>query len=207
MNDKFHIRAIYWDESKYRWPKPEDEDGTLETRLKNIICLAYYEYFDVLKVLKKDAETKTDLLSRFTVIAGNFVMNEMSAFCNKEKIELYEYPVLSNNIIDLLCLVVFGKKIDYRRAMNEMLPELVNNCSESVSEIAERLRIFDAIPEADEIEKLSNEALLKFPDKVADYKIGKLGVINLFVGDVMKASKGKANAKEVKEVLEKLLIQ
>jgi aspartyl-tRNA(Asn)/glutamyl-tRNA(Gln) amidotransferase subunit B len=43
------------------------------------------------------------------------------------------------------------------------------------------------------------------PDKVAEYKKGKKGLIGLFIGDVKKRSKGKADPKMVTQLLEQHL--
>jgi aspartyl-tRNA(Asn)/glutamyl-tRNA(Gln) amidotransferase subunit B len=52
-----------------------------------------------------------------------------------------------------------------------------------------------------------DQALQKFPDKITEYRNGKVGLLGLFVGEVMKLSKGKADPKVlnklVKESLEK----
>ena len=50
-------------------------------------------------------------------------------------------------------------------------------------------------------------AIAKYPDKVAAYKNGKTALLGLFMGEVMKAAKGKADPKTanklVKEALDK----
>ena len=57
----------------------------------------------------------------------------------------------------------------------------------------------------DEILPLIEEVLNKYPEKVDEYKRGKKGLIGLFVGEVMKLSKGKADPKLVNQfVREKL---
>ena len=45
-------------------------------------------------------------------------------------------------------------------------------------------------------------ALAKFPDKVAEYRGGKTGILGLFMGEVMKLSKGKADPKMTSKMLE-----
>ena len=56
-----------------------------------------------------------------------------------------------------------------------------------------------------EIEGLIEVALSKHSEKIPEYKKGKKGLISLFVGEVMKLSKGKADAKLVTEkLIEKL---
>jgi aspartyl-tRNA(Asn)/glutamyl-tRNA(Gln) amidotransferase subunit B len=51
------------------------------------------------------------------------------------------------------------------------------------------------ITDASFIENLVQEVLAEFPEKVAEYRAGKLGLLGLFVGEVMKRSKGKADPK------------
>ena len=52
-----------------------------------------------------------------------------------------------------------------------------------------------------------NQALAKYPEKIVEYKSGKVNLLGLFVGEVMKLGKGKADPKManqlVKEALEK----
>ena len=45
-------------------------------------------------------------------------------------------------------------------------------------------------------------AILKYPEKVNEYKNGKRGLIGLFMGEVMKLSKGKADPKLANKLLQ-----
>ena len=59
-----------------------------------------------------------------------------------------------------------------------------------------------------DLDKIVDEAITKYPDKVVEYKSGKTGMIGLFVGETMKMSRGTADPKElnriVKEKLDKI---
>ena len=55
------------------------------------------------------------------------------------------------------------------------------------------------------IAQFVDEALAKFPDKVTEYKNGKKGLLGLFMGEVMKLSKGKADPKLTSKLLEEKL--
>lgn len=56
-----------------------------------------------------------------------------------------------------------------------------------------------------ELSRLIDEVLEKFPDKVKEYNHGKKGVLGLFMGDLMKRSNGKINPQTAtKLVVEKL---
>ena len=46
---------------------------------------------------------------------------------------------------------------------------------------------------------------IKFPEKVTEYKNGKVGLLGLFVGEVMKASKGKADPKLLNQLVKQTL--
>ena len=56
--------------------------------------------------------------------------------------------------------------------------------------------------DSNELENWVNEVIANMPDKVAEYKKGKKGLIGLFVGEVKKISKGKADPKKVTELLQ-----
>ena len=59
--------------------------------------------------------------------------------------------------------------------------------------------------EDDSIFNFIDVALSKYPDKVEEYKKGKKGLLGLFMGEVMKLSKGKADPKKTNQwIREKL---
>ena len=56
-----------------------------------------------------------------------------------------------------------------------------------------------------DLEKIVDEAIDMFPDKVNNYKLGNKGVIGLFVGEAMKKSKGMADPKELHSLIKEKL--
>jgi aspartyl-tRNA(Asn)/glutamyl-tRNA(Gln) amidotransferase subunit B len=70
--------------------------------------------------------------------------------------------------------------------------------------LAEKMNLIQ-VSDTNELETWIQEALQSMPDKVAEYKKGKKGLIGLFVGDVKKRSKGKADPKIVTQLLEQHL--
>ena len=58
---------------------------------------------------------------------------------------------------------------------------------------------------ADEITQWIEEVIAENVDKVAEYKKGKKGLIGMFVGEVKKKSKGKADPKMATQILEEKL--
>ncbi len=61
-----------------------------------------------------------------------------------------------------------------------------------ISDTAELTRIIEAV-------------IAAHPEPVADYRAGNTKILAFFVGQVMKATKGKANPKRVNELLKRLL--
>ena len=52
---------------------------------------------------------------------------------------------------------------------------------------------------------LIDEVIKKYPEKAKEYQSGKKGLIGLFVGEVMKLSKGKADPRITNELIRKKL--
>ena len=57
----------------------------------------------------------------------------------------------------------------------------------------------------DEIEGWVDQVLGSMPDKVAEYQKGKKGLIGLFMGEVKKLSRGKADPRSTQEILQQKL--
>ena len=56
-----------------------------------------------------------------------------------------------------------------------------------------------------EVDQYISAAIAKFPDKVTEYRKGKKGVIGLFMGEIMKLSKGKIDPQKTNQLLIKEL--
>ncbi len=57
----------------------------------------------------------------------------------------------------------------------------------------------------EELKKICQDVLNEFPDKVNNYKLGKTGLLGLFVGEAMKKSKGLAEPKKLNRIMNELL--
>jgi aspartyl-tRNA(Asn)/glutamyl-tRNA(Gln) amidotransferase subunit B len=80
------------------------------------------------------------------------------------------------------------------------------NMDEAPLSIAQRLDIIQS-NDTGALQELVDQALAKYPEKITEYKNGKTNLLGLFVGEVMKMGKGKADPKManqlVKEALDK----
>jgi aspartyl-tRNA(Asn)/glutamyl-tRNA(Gln) amidotransferase subunit B len=102
-----------------------------------------------------------------------------------------------------LDLIAEGK-ISFSIAVQKILPELLSNHESDPTKLAEELNLLQDAG-GQEIEQWVVAVLASMPDKVAEYKKGKKGLIGLFVGEVKKISKGKADPKLSTDLLTKLL--
>jgi Asp-tRNA(Asn)/Glu-tRNA(Gln) amidotransferase B subunit len=208
----FNIRVLYYEE-----PTPKLKEGmTSDVILWNVITLYYHEYFEELEEIKKTPSSSFGLMTTFLINSINFVTNEMASFCNNHKVPdprphkkgemitlpIDEYPIWFNNLEDFISDITWGNK-DRRIMMNEVLPKLLNSF-EAYKDVIETID-FSTKDESD-VSKIIDEVLEKMPAKVADYKSGKIGLINMFFGEVMKAAGGKINAKEARKMLEEKLV-
>jgi aspartyl-tRNA(Asn)/glutamyl-tRNA(Gln) amidotransferase subunit B len=100
--------------------------------------------------------------------------------------------------------LVESGKVSHTVAVQKVYPVLLEDASKDPLQIAQSLNLIQE-SDAGAIEELVKQALAKFPEKVAEYKSGKTGLAGLFMGEVMKLSKGKADPKMANDLVLKHL--
>ncbi len=137
--------------------------------------------------------------------AANWIMGAVRSYLNERALNFSEFTLPPQKIAEIISLIDSGK-ISNSAASQKLFPGLVNQPGKSAEEIAKELDLLQN-SDSSALQSLVEEALSKFPEKVTEYKNGKVGLLGLFVGEVMKLSKGKADPKLlnqlVKETLEK----
>jgi aspartyl-tRNA(Asn)/glutamyl-tRNA(Gln) amidotransferase subunit B len=123
---------------------------------------------------------------------------------NQENIDFSELlSKLPADTLRTLAARVTEGTISNTSATSVVLPAIWNG-EGSVDEIIERKGL-KQISDSGAIEKIVDEVLAANPQQVADYRSGKEKAFNSLVGQVMKATKGKANPAQVNEILKKKL--
>ena len=137
--------------------------------------------------------------------AANWMMGSIKSYLNENAITIDKFKVLPKTIAEIISLIDEGK-ISNAAATQKLFPELMVNPTESPLSIAQRIDIIQS-NDTGALQELVNQALAKYPEKIIEYKSGKVNLLGLFVGEVMKLGKGKADPKManqlVKEALEK----
>ncbi len=131
--------------------------------------------------------------------AANMVMGPIKSYLNEMAVEMIDFPISSSRIAELIALIDDGK-VSNSVAVQKIFPEMLLSADKNPLMIAEALNLLQESND-DALQGFIEQALAKYPDKVAEYKAGKVGLIGLFMGEVMKLSKGKADPKVANKLL------
>jgi aspartyl-tRNA(Asn)/glutamyl-tRNA(Gln) amidotransferase subunit B len=134
---------------------------------------------------------------------ANWLNGPVKEMLNESSISIKELNVSSKSLADIIQLTDEGK-ISFSGASSKLLPAVIEQPNVSVQQLAQQLQLIQT-NDAGEIKEWVNTALVNLSDKVIEYKKGKKGLIGLFVGEVKKISKGKADPKVVTQILEEKL--
>jgi aspartyl-tRNA(Asn)/glutamyl-tRNA(Gln) amidotransferase subunit B len=129
----------------------------------------------------------------------NWLSGPIRASLNEQGITIATFnanPVQLAEIINM----VEAKKITQQIALQELLPKIQKNSNEPVAQLAASLNLL-ITENGDELAGFADQVLAKLQPQVQAYKKGKKGVLGLFVGEVMKLAKGKADPQKVNEIL------
>lgn len=133
----------------------------------------------------------------------NWLLGNIRAILNEKQIEIAAYSVSPLQLAQTINLVD-EKKISQQNAIQQLLPALEKELQANAADLAKQLNLM-IVEDVDAISSLIDEVLSKYQPQVEAYKKGKKGVLGLFVGEVMKLAKGKADAKKLNElILERL---
>jgi len=145
----------------------------------------------------EDAAKKTKNFS----LLSNWMIGEISAFLNKEAIEINESQLIPNNIAMLINRIddqtISGK-------IGKSIFEEMCSTGESPDQIIESQGLRQ-LSDDGEIEKLIDAVIEDHSKQVAAYLDGKEKLFGFFVGQVMKLTEGKANPETVNKILKEKL--
>jgi aspartyl-tRNA(Asn)/glutamyl-tRNA(Gln) amidotransferase subunit B len=135
--------------------------------------------------------------------ATNWMMGSVKSFLNDRAIDINSFPISPKSIAELIDLV--DKSIITNNiATQKIFPVLTENPNESPEEIARKNNWLTQNND-DELLGFIDTVMNKYPEKVQEFRNGKTGLAGLFMGEIMKLSKGKADPKKATEFLMKKL--
>jgi aspartyl-tRNA(Asn)/glutamyl-tRNA(Gln) amidotransferase subunit B len=167
---------------------------------------AMAEYFEnAVKMAGKKSDERA-----LAKLAANWILGDLSAQLNSRGLDISQSP-LGPEQLAAHVQFVFLKKIANPKALFKAIVEdesgAIRNFDKAVEQFERLIREKDLAPMADDgaLEKIIDEVIAANTDNVAQFKAGKDKAFNALVGQVMKASKGKANPQQVNDLLHQKL--
>jgi aspartyl-tRNA(Asn)/glutamyl-tRNA(Gln) amidotransferase subunit B len=190
---------------KARSAMPTLPDALFETYTRTFKLSEY----DALQIIEsKEVALYFDELVQHTVnfkAAANWLMGPVKSHLNERAIPFSDFTLPPASLAALIALIDEGK-VSHSAATARLFPALIEHPSKTPEQVATELDLLQN-SDSGELQRMVEDALKKFPDKIVEYRNGKVGLLGLFVGEVMKLSGGKADPKLlnklVRETLEK----
>ena len=135
--------------------------------------------------------------------AANWVMGPVKSYLNENALHVSKFPIAADRLADLISIIDAGK-ISFAMASQRLFPLMAKEINKTPLQIAEENNLVQE-SNSDALMEMIKEAVGKYPGKVEEYKNGKTNLLGLFMGEVMKLSKGKADPKMTSELLKKVL--
>ena len=156
-------------------------------------------------LLVSDIETSKyfeDVIKESDVkLATNWITGELFAVLNDQNLEISQSPISSKNLSKLINLIKDGT---ISGKIAKTVFEIMMDGDKDPQKVVEEKGLKqESDPKA--LEVLINKVISDNPEKVKEYKSGKIKLFGFFVGQVMKISDGKANPQLVNDILKKKL--
>jgi aspartyl-tRNA(Asn)/glutamyl-tRNA(Gln) amidotransferase subunit B len=135
--------------------------------------------------------------------AANALLNFIKSYLHTHEIELSQLHITPQKLAALLQLVENGT-VNKQAAEGKIFAAMRKNTAAEPLDLAHSLDLMQT-NNTDDIAQIIDAVLAKYPAKVAEYQKGKKGLIGFFVGEVVKAAKGKIDPKTANELISKAL--
>ena len=133
--------------------------------------------------------------------AANWVLGDILRLLKDKDLESAAIPVSPEALVKLLGMIKGGQVST--TAAKEVFEEMFVSGKSADTVVAEKG--LAQISDTSEIEKIADDILDANPQSIEDFKAGKKQAAGYLMGQLMKASKGKANPQVAKELLERKL--
>ncbi|MDC1386029.1 Asp-tRNA(Asn)/Glu-tRNA(Gln) amidotransferase subunit GatB [Candidatus Thioglobus sp.] len=164
-----------------------DKFGLSEYDAENLTSQkAMADYYEI--IIDKGADVK---------ISANWVMGELSASLNKNQIDIQDSPISASELFNLISRItdntisgkiakdVFRLMWDEKRSVDEIIKD----------------QDLEQMTDIGALELVIDQIIAKNLNQVEQFKNGNTKLLGFFVGQVMKATQGKANPKQVNQIL------
>ena len=136
-------------------------------------------------------------------LSSNWIMGELLRLLNEDSRDVRDCPISPGGVADIIKMVK-GGQISGKMA-KEVFEEMYKT-GKAAADIV-KAKGLTQISDEGELAKIVEEIVKNNPDNVAKFKAGKTTVMGFFVGEIMKATKGKANPQVINKLLKEKLEQ
>ena len=192
----------------------DEEIAEIKHSMPKLSRELFNDYVNDLKLSEYDANILSDdrdfahyfnELIQFTTnykAATNFMIGPVKSYLNEKAVDINDFPLKPETISKLVKLVE-ENKVNFNVASSKLFDALLENELEPEA-LAKSLNL---IQESDEgfISEIIDQVLAQNAAKVAEYKGGNKNLLGMFMGQVMKASKGKADPKVASKMMQEKL--
>lgn len=136
---------------------------------------------------------------------SNWMMGPVKSHLNEKNLSILAFEISAIKLAEIVNLVEDGV-ISHNLASHQLFPICLVDSSKSPKQIVDE-QGWSANQGTDQLDQFIQESIAAYPDKVKEYHKGKKGLIALFIGEVMKKSKGTADPKKVNALMIEALNQ
>ena len=130
-------------------------------------------------------------------------MGPVKSYLNEKGVAISDIGTKPEQLAGLIKLVDAGK-VNNTVASHKLFHALIASPDKTAEELARELNLLISNDSSD-VDRYIHDAIAKYPDKVIEYKKGKKGVLGLFMGEIMKSSKGRIDPQKTNQLLIKEL--
>jgi aspartyl-tRNA(Asn)/glutamyl-tRNA(Gln) amidotransferase subunit B len=154
----------------------------------------------------KDIALYLDALCQHTKnykAAANWMSGPVKSYLNELTLSVEAFPLKPEQIAGLIELVD-SNKVSHSVAAKQIFPYLLENPAKTAQQVATEQNLVQE-SDAGALQSVIDGVLAANPQKVAEYKAGKVSLLGMFMGDLMKQTKGKADPKLANKLLKESL--
>jgi aspartyl-tRNA(Asn)/glutamyl-tRNA(Gln) amidotransferase subunit B len=180
---------------------PELPDAKRERFAKEYGLPEYDAYMLTQSRALADYYEEATKLSGQPKVVSNWMMGELMRLLNAENKEIENCPIRPDRLAGMIKLIDTG--VISTKIAKTVFEEMYTTSKDAELVVKEQGLV--QVSDTGAIETIIAEVIKANPGQAADYKSGKDKLFGFFVGQVMKASKGKANPDVVNQLLKKKL--
>ncbi len=134
--------------------------------------------------------------------AANWVMGDVRGWVNERGLTISAFPISAERLGGLVALIDAGT-VSHTIASQKLFPLMLASNGSAEELATTNGLLLDA--REDVVEAATRDAMERYPEKVMAFRAGNKALLGLFMGEVMKATKGKADPRRANEVVKRML--